>query len=208
MIESFSKNKKFGLKCTRVDPKVTRLYASQNIERCPVELYKCYISHRPLQTLSETTAFYLTPIGNPKSHIWYKTTPLGIHTIQSATKDVTKSIEIEGFVSNSSLRRTVQNRLIEGGVNNDIIQKKTGRISSVADSSYISSKNYEKQMSSIIHGEHKDECSSSKTVKYSCKVLNSVENNLSLNTKDQKEAAEDKILIVIENKDKKVTITL
>lgn len=46
--ERFSKNHQFGLRCTRMEPKSTRVYANKgNKDRCIVEIYKRYISHRP-----------------------------------------------------------------------------------------------------------------------------------------------------------------
>lgn len=149
--ERMSKNKRFGLKCCRLEPKVTRLYPNDNFEtRCPVRLYKLYTDRR---ISISCPAFYLTPLQNPTKSEWYKCCPMGIHSIQNATKQLTSCLNMsEKFFTNSSLRRTSQNRLIEASVPKEIIQKKTGRISEVADAAYIDSSEYEQTMSRALHG--------------------------------------------------------
>jgi len=63
---------------------------------------------------------------------------------------------VEGFISNSSLRRTAQNRLLQGGLPDTAIKKKTGRISEAADLAYVEPKLYEKKMSEVLYGENND----------------------------------------------------
>ena len=111
-------------------------------------------------------AFYLG-IGNSKNGSWYKSVPLGLHSIQNTTKNLFKAIDLNGFVSNSSLRRTAQTRLLQGGIRKEIIQKKAGRLSDSADSAYIDGKVFEKEMSSVLYGEV------SKTVDISCPTTSS-----------------------------------
>lgn len=47
--ERFSKNHKFGLKSSRMEPKITRVYGRHDDkpERCVIHLLKQYIHHRP-----------------------------------------------------------------------------------------------------------------------------------------------------------------
>jgi len=52
----------------------------------------------------------------PTTYVWYKRVPLGIHSIQKVTKELTKNLNLDGFVSNTSLRRTAQNRLLSSGL--------------------------------------------------------------------------------------------
>lgn len=96
-------------------------------------------------------AFYLAVSPNPKDDVWYKASPMGIHSIESATKSLMSSLRPDEFVSNTSLRRTAMHRLIKGGIRKEIIQKKTGRVSDAADASYISATEYEKDMSSALY---------------------------------------------------------
>lgn len=136
-----------------MEPKMTRLYArSEEPNHCPVECYKQFIQRRPEANGGKAcSAFYLSVIHAPKGKMWYKPIPLGLHSIQSTTKQLLKGSNIEGFVSNSSLRRTAQNRLLTAGIPKEIIHKKTGRISDAADSAYIDQRIYEKQMSNALY---------------------------------------------------------
>jgi hypothetical protein len=45
-VEQFSKNKKFGLEQAKSEPKVVRIFQSSDLNKCVVELYKKYVSHR------------------------------------------------------------------------------------------------------------------------------------------------------------------
>ena len=156
-VERVSKNKRFGIKQARMEPKTTRLYSRSDESRCPVQYYKKYISHRPEKNGGKPCcSFYLSVIPNPKDNKWYKPVPLGIHSIQNATKDLFKFSNVEGFISNSSLRRTAQNRLLQGGLPDTAIKKKTGRISEAADLAYVEPKLYEKKMSEVLYGENND----------------------------------------------------
>lgn len=153
--ERVSKNKTFGLKHCIIEPKHTRIY--QNLvepNKCVVGLYKKFISKRPKN--ATTTAFYLAVRDNfQECGEWYKNCPLGVHSIENATRkliDQLDTIEDKQHYTNSSLRRTSKNRLICGGISAEVAQKKTGRISSVADAAYIDESLYEQEMSSAIYG--------------------------------------------------------
>ena len=151
-IERMSKNRRYGLKSARMEPKSTCLFSNDDSTKCPIMLYRSYIDHRPENNnLKGHSAFYLSPIHKPNGNCWFKASPFGIHSIQRATAVITKSIHIDGFVSNTSLRRTSQNRLLQAGFPSEIIEKKTGRISSTATAAYVSSKDYERDMSLSLH---------------------------------------------------------
>ena len=64
--ERVSKNKQYGLKNSRMEPKQTRIYAlPNNPERCIVNLYKKYISHRPETNGGKSCkSFYLAAKSN------------------------------------------------------------------------------------------------------------------------------------------------
>ena len=54
----------------RIKNKIVRAYENvEKPERCPVMLYKKYISHVPSQT--SDNSFYLRPLPKPKGNIWY-----------------------------------------------------------------------------------------------------------------------------------------
>ena len=53
-------------------------------ERCPVTLFKMYLSKRP-DDLKNSGRFYLTPKQNvlPNDEIWYTKNPMGKNTIST-----------------------------------------------------------------------------------------------------------------------------
>ena len=158
-IERCSKNKSFGIKSASREPKVCRIYPnSVKPERCVVTLYEKYISKRPeSHGLKGHLAFYLTPKHNVSNDCWYKASPLGVHTLEGTTRRLMNSIEKNDepidkrCFTNSSLRRTTQMRLLEANIPNEIIQKKTGRLSNSATQAYIENETYELRMSSALY---------------------------------------------------------
>ena len=160
--ERMSKNKRYGLQCTRMEPKVTRAYPHPTCsERCIVSLYKEYIMRRPESNGKSCCAFYLSPLNQDqiKNDVWYKAAPLGIHSIEKATRTVMKTLGDGKFYSNSSLRRSCKMRLVESGISKEVAEKKTGRIDPTADKCYIQHEFFEKEMSMSIYGA----CNSSST---------------------------------------------
>lgn len=156
--ERISKSKRFGLKDVRREPKTTRIYPnSQNPDRCVVRLYELYLSKRP-ETHGQkgNTAFYLTPKASIEGPVWYKCIPLGVHSIEKTTSRLMAKIKTSESsksvkYSNSSLRRTSQMRLLQAKIPSEIIQKKSGRISSMATQAYIESELYEVSMSDALY---------------------------------------------------------
>lgn len=164
--ERISKNRTFGLKHSSMDPKTTFIYPNKNNpNRCPVRLYKKYISHRPeTNNLKGNTAFYLAIIDNPKSNVWYKSSPLGVHSIETVVKKLMEKSGKKGFYTNTSLRRTAMTRLISGNIPDKVIQKKTGRTSDLSDRSYIDINLQERRMSACLHGSVENIASTSMSV--------------------------------------------
>ena len=145
-IERFSKNRSFGLHQSRKEPKMTFLYANPDESRCIVSLYKFYIQHRPeSHGLPGNEAFYLTPIPNPSTEVWFKSTPVGINTLAQAMSRIMSSVGDGKFYSNTSLRRTAKTRLVEAGIPQELARKKTGHTSS-ADAVYLHAGTAERQM--------------------------------------------------------------
>lgn len=147
-VERISKNKRFGLKCTRMEPKCTRLYDAPDENRCIVKVYKEYLRHRP----ENCKDFYLTPLptSQMKTEVWFKKSPMGIHTLEKVTKNIMKSLSPQKFFTNTSLRRTAQSRLMKAGVPTEVIENKTGRISKSATKAYVHQEWFEEEMSSVL----------------------------------------------------------
>ena len=200
-IERFSKNKKFGLKNCRMDPKCTRVYGRENKGKCPIEVYKRYVSHRPESHGKQgNSAFYLAVIDKPTSEVWYKASPLGVHSIRKVTKNLFKSLNTSEYVTNTSLRRTAQMRLTQANVAPDVVSKKTGRISAAATSAYVDASTFEKKMSSILHGE--DECFSEKPISSRILINSHQSQQVVINPVESK-----KMKVEIDGEKKKIFVT-
>ena len=95
--ENFSKDKIFGLKQSRLEPKNTKKYPNANATKCCVNVYQKYIEHRPESNgLPLCTAFYLTPYNDPKGKLWHKSIPLSIHS--NCPKDFCKACIKTNFI--------------------------------------------------------------------------------------------------------------
>lgn len=154
-VERTSKNNKFGLNCTRMEPKTTMVYPNkENPNRCVIAMYKMYIAHR--QKIDGINSFYLTPNVSPQGK-WYRKIPFGIHSIEKVTRELMKSMKDNNhenqFYSNTSLRRTAKQRLIDAGISKEIAQTKTGRISEKADKCYFTADQFNERMTNILYSE-------------------------------------------------------
>ena len=90
-------------------------------ERCPVSLFKEYLSRRP-QQMKTTGPFYLSVNYNAKDEIWYKAQPMGINRIiaESSLEASCKKL------TNHSARKTLVNKLKKTNVERSSIVKVTG----------------------------------------------------------------------------------
>lgn len=175
--ERNSKSMRCGLKDIRREPKTTRVYPNEeNPDRCLIKFYELYLSKRPeAHGRKGHEAFYLAPMSSP-NEVWFKASPLGIHTIEKTTARLMSAIkfpEKEGqggnenkhdlhphrkraIYTNSSLRRTAQMRLMNANIPPAIIQKKTGRISTTATQAYIEEENYEISMTNALYSGYEE----------------------------------------------------
>ena len=124
-IEDISKTSKGGLHDSRIEPKESRAYDNTQSDRCIVALYDIYMSHRP----NNIDAFYLTPLHNPTSHVWYKRSPIGVNMLSKTVSTLFSKAGIDGFFTNHSLKRMTRTVLCNAGFGRDIVTKKTGHIS-------------------------------------------------------------------------------
>ena len=173
-VERVSKNKSYGINSSRKEPKITYIYKHPDKNRCIIELYRFYLSHRPeAHSMPGNEAFYLTPIQKPKNDVWYKNVPMGIHTISGTISRLMKGIDDGQFYSNTSLRRTAKTRLVVGGISKEIAMKKTGHASN-ADLNYVDPESLEEKMCDTIYGrQHHSEALQVS----SAAAMNNVDNN-------------------------------
>lgn len=109
-----SKNHPGGLKNRHDKAKVVIHHANtEQPDRCLIQFFKKYCEHRPE---GADDVFYLTPIQNPKSKVWYKVTPVGENTLAKTVKRLCGVAGIQGHKTNHSLRVTAATRVFhEGG---------------------------------------------------------------------------------------------
>ena len=150
--ETVSKNKNFGLKQSRMEPKVVRILPNtERPERCLVNVYKEYVIHRPS---TETDGpLHLSCLQAPKGKVWYKRQPLGIHQIEKVTKDLMQRLGKEGYYTNTSLRRTSKSRLVEGGIPREVAKRRIGHLSG-ADADYVCEEVLEKKIQNVLYGQN------------------------------------------------------
>ena len=123
--ETASKNNPGGLKHRKVENKQVTHYAnSERPDRCFVELYKKYCSHRPAGVTGD--AFYLSPLPKPKGMVWYKNQPIGVHTLATTVKRLCEKGGVGGFKTNHYLRVTTATRLYQSGADEQLIMERTG----------------------------------------------------------------------------------
>ena len=115
-----SKTNNGGLCHLRIKRKVVRAYKNViNVERCPVELYKKYLSHVS-EEISDN-AFHLLALTKPKGDVWFFYKAMGRETLGNVVKNIMRKAGFEGRFTNHSLRRTCATWLYEGGVPEQVI---------------------------------------------------------------------------------------
>ncbi len=123
--ESVSKNNPGGLKHRKVTTKqVTHHANTDRPDRCFVELYKQYRSHRPENVKDD--AFYLTPIRNATGIVWYRRQAIGVNTLAATVKRLCEKAGIIGYKTNHSLCVTAATRLFRSGMDEQLIMERTG----------------------------------------------------------------------------------
>ena len=108
--ENISKNNGGCLAQRKIEPKqVVHHSNTRNSDRCFVRLLKLYLQHCPPPAERKNSAFYLTPVRNPKSAVWYTNTPVGQNTLSQTVKQLCKEAGIQGFnILSYSLRDCFQ----------------------------------------------------------------------------------------------------
>ena len=99
-------------------------------ERCPVALFRRYISRRP-PNLGTSGPFYLSIKYNrgPSDEIWYKVQPMGENKINSMMKNIISETTLESSekrFSNHSARKTLVIKMKKANLERSSISKVTG----------------------------------------------------------------------------------
>ena len=79
--------------------------------RCPVNIFKTYLSRRPYEMRSPQNPLHLAAIQRPVGEIWYKRQTLGKNSLGSFMKNMSAAAGITGGHTNHSVRRTMMSTL-------------------------------------------------------------------------------------------------
>ena len=96
--------------------------------KCPVHLLDLYISKLPNKAV-ENDIFYaclLESVPIIPSAPWYTATSVGKHTLNDKVKKMCLTAGVQGNKTNHSLRATRAAQMYESGVQEKIIQERTG----------------------------------------------------------------------------------
>ena len=155
--EDVSKTNSGGLAHARLKRKTVRAY--ENIdqpERCPVQLFKEYMSHVPED--APGNAFYLRPLKEPKGNVWYYKIAAGRESLGNVVANTMKRAGFEGYYTNHSLRRTCATRLYDKGFPEQLIQETTGHRSADGVRCYKrTSSSAKRKASEIVQGCSKED---------------------------------------------------
>ena len=149
--EDVSKTNQGGLQHRKCEKKQVVHYAhTENPQRCLIRLYKLYQSKCPKDR--PDGAFYLKPLVNPKTPVWYSKQPVGHNTLMNTVHRLCQEAGIEGFFTNHSLRTTAATRLFEAGVDEQLIMLRTGHRSATGVRSYKrTTSTLKKQTSTVLN---------------------------------------------------------
>ena len=127
-IEDISKNKQGGIKGRhRPKKEVVQHENTRCTDRCPVKLFKLYVSLCPKNR--PPGALYLKPLSKPTENCWFSYIPLGHNKLEKTIKRLCMQAGFEGHFTNHSLRRTTATRLYAKGVDEQLIMERTGHSS-------------------------------------------------------------------------------
>ena len=124
-----------------------------NPSRCLVRLHEKYMSLRPT-AINCSNKYYLRPLTNPApdAKVWYTCQARGRHKLEHVVERLCASAGLGGRRSNHSTRAAVATLMYEQGLDEQLIQEKTGH-RSVAVRSYKRTSNKQlKRVSDILYG--------------------------------------------------------
>ena len=89
----------------------------ENPDRCPVECYKRFASHRPAGMMDDNSPFYQAIKHNrrPGDPVWFCKGPLGKNVLSQMLKSGCERAGIHGRKSNHSARKTCIKRALDAG---------------------------------------------------------------------------------------------
>jgi hypothetical protein len=133
-----------------------KIYATGS-ERCPVEYYKAFKSHRPVEmNIADAPFFLAVRHGNrhQNNNIWYMKSPLGKNEIGKFLCKAAQNAGLQrdgGKLSNHSVRKTSISRLLDANTPEIFVAQLSGHKNLRSLQSYKSaSEQHQLQMSSVL----------------------------------------------------------
>ncbi len=153
-VEHTAKNNQGGLSAMKVSGKRLKAYPNvDNPDRCLIRIFKKYVAACPDKSPKCSQDFYLRPLAKFNvDGVSFSCQPLGIHKIESAVKDLCKEAGLPGRHSNHSLRATSASHLYEAGVDEQLIQERTGHRSNAVRGYKRTSSKLQQQVTQTLYG--------------------------------------------------------
>ncbi len=125
--ENTSKNRAGGLAQLRLEHKQVPVYASSSDgERCHVRLLDLYLSKIPASA-KERDVFYCQPLArHTVDGLWYSSQPCGKNSLAKMVPDMFAEAGVAQRKTNHSLRAAGVSQLFEAGVDEKVIQSRSG----------------------------------------------------------------------------------
>ena len=97
-------------------------------DRCPIELYKHYESHRPSSMKGKDSPFYLGIKIHRSTYdpLWYVAQPMGKNKIQDIVPEMARNAGIKAKLTNHSLRHMTCQNLLSSGISPTVVIQLTG----------------------------------------------------------------------------------
>lgn len=83
-----------------------KIWKTDGGERDPYRAFTEYVGHRP-KGEKVPRNFFLTPVENPISNVWYKMVPVGRNKLAKQMQEIASFASLDGKFTNSSGRKTV-----------------------------------------------------------------------------------------------------
>lgn len=137
-----------------------KLYANlENLDRCPVIIYKQYAQKRPNGYSDPSHPFYIASTTKPapaESETWFKRNAVGINKLQSMMSRLVKGSKIitDKHLTNHSARKYLVQKLNDSNIPANHIMQISGHrnIASINNYSHIN-ENQHKEISKILHSD-------------------------------------------------------
>ena len=81
------------------------------------DFFKTFLARRPPDMMKPDSPLYLAVAKSPKTEVWYKRQPLGIHSLGQFMKTMADAVNLTGKHTNHSARRTMITALRNENVN-------------------------------------------------------------------------------------------